>query len=283
VLPIGPSSATIGALNLCAVDDFGVTWILDDNGVVGWGAPGGTLAPTQKVRQRGAWGGLSYSQSRPMTMAGTCIAPTAALASLALDRLIDACSLDDTTLTVVESGRSRWCTVRRDGPVLPPQWIGTCAFTWSIQVVALDPRKLGTPLTGSTGLPSSSGGFTFPHVFPFSINSTVVSGQVSLFNPGNETGPVTMRIDGPCTGPVITHVGSGLRLVFSASLTLGAGEFIVVDMEAHQALAQGQANRSNWITSRQWSGLEPGNNTWSFSAASASAALLTVTGTPADQ
>jgi hypothetical protein len=168
--------------------------------------------------------------------------------------------------------------------VLPPQWIGTCAFTWSIQVVALDPRKLGTPLTSPpTGLPSSTGGFSFPHVFPFAIDSTVVSGQVSLFNPGNETGPVTMRIDGPIVGPVITHVGSGLQLVFSASLTLGAGEFILVDMEAHSVLAQGQANRSNWVTSRGWSGMEPGANTWSFAAASGTTGLLTVTGTPADQ
>jgi len=280
VLILAPSYVTVGPLNLCSRDDFGVEWILQD--FKGWGAPGGTLTQTQKTRQRGAWSGRSDSKARPTVAVGMCIAPTAALASDALDRLIDACSLDESLMMVVESGRARTCMVRRDGDVLPVP-IGSCAFEYSVQFAADDPRKLGTPLTGSTGLPSSSGGFTFPHVFPFSINSTVVSGQVSLFNPGNETGPVTMRIDGPCTGPVITHVGSGLRLVFSASLTLGAGEFIVVDMEAHQALAQGQANRSNWITSRQWSGLEPGNNTWSFSAASASAALLTVTGTPADQ
>jgi len=283
VLPIGPSSATIGPLNLCSVDDFGVTWILDENGVVGWGAPSGTLSPTQKPRQAGAWAGLSYAQPRPMTMAGVCIAPTAALASLALDRLIDACSLDDTTLIVVESGRSRWCTVRRDGPVLPPQWIGTCAFTWSIQVVALDPRKLGTPLTGSTALPSSSGGLTVPFTVPFAINSTVVSGQVSLFNPGNETGPVLAHFVGPLIGPVLTHVGSGLRLVFAASATIGAGEFWDVDMEAHTAMAQGQSSRSTWITSRGWSGFEPGNNTWALSAASATTGSVTITATPADK
>jgi len=283
MLPIGPSSATIGPLNLCAVDDFGVTWVLDENGVVGWGAPGGTLSPTQKPRQRGAWAGLSYAQARPMTMAGVCIAPTAALASDALDRLIDACSLDDTTLTVVESGRSRWCTVRRDGPVLPPQWIGTCAFTWSIQVVALDPRKLGAPLTGSTGLPSSSGGLVVPVTVPLTINSTMTSGQVSLFNPGNETGPVLARLVGPLIGPILTHVGSGLRLVFSASATIADGEFWDVDMEAHTVLAQGQANRAGWITSRQWSGFEPGNNTWSLSAVSATTGSVIITATPADQ
>jgi len=92
-----------------------------------------------------------------------------------------------------------------------------------------------------------------------------------------------MRIDGPIVGPIITHVGSGLQLVFSASLTLGVGEFLLVDMEAHSVLAQGQSNRSNWVTSRGWSGMEPGANTWSFAAASGTTGLLTVTGTPADQ
>ena len=273
---------TLGPLPLTGVDEFGVRWILDKAGVVGWGAPPGTLSPTQKPRQRGAWAGLSYAQARPMTMAGACIAPTEALASDALDRLIDACSLDDTTLTVTKADLPRWCTVRRDGAVLPT-WPNPLSFDWSIQVVALDPRKLGAPLTGSTGLPSSSGGLTVPFTVPFAINSTVVSGQVSLFNPGNETGPVTMRIDGPCTGPVITHVGSGLQLIFAASLTLGMGEFLLVDMEAHTAMAQGQSTRANWITSRGWSGLEPGNNTFAFTAASTSTALLTVTATPADQ
>jgi len=185
-------------------------------------------------------------------------------------------------MTVSESGRVRWGTVRRDGDVLIT-WTDACVFEWSVQFVALDPRKFGVPLTGSTGLPSSSGGLTVPFTVPFAINSTVAYGQVSLTNPGNEVGPVTMRIDGPCTGPVITHAGSGLSLVFAASLTLGVGEFLAIDMEAQSVLAQGQSSRANWITSRGWSGFEPGSNTWAFTAASVTAALLTVTANPADQ
>ena len=172
--------------------------------------------------------------------------------------------------------------MRRDGDVLPT-WVGATVFKYSVQFVAVDPRKFGVPLTGSTLLPSSSGGLTVPFTVPFAINSTVITGHVSLFNPGNEVGPVTMRIDGPCVGPVITHVGSGLPRIISLSLTLGAGEFLLIDCEAQSVLAQGQSGRSNWITSRQWSGLEPGNNTWSFAAASYSTALLTITATPADK
>jgi len=271
---------TVGPLALTSTEASGVEWLL--TGFKGWGATGGTLTQTQKTRQRGAWSGLSYSQARPMVATGACFAPNATLAADALDRLIAACSLDETLLTVAEPARARWCMARRDGEVIP-SWLGDDCFEYSVQFAADDPRKLGTPLTGSTALPSSTGGLTVPFTVPFAINSTVVSGQVSLFNPGNETGPVTLRIDGPVTGPVITHVGSGLQLIFSASLTLGAGEFLLVDMEAHTAMAQGQSSRANWITSRGWSGLESGSNTWAFTAASSSAALLTVTATPADQ
>ena len=116
---------------------------------------------------------------------------------------------------------------------------------------------------------------------PFSIEAVTVTGQVSLVNPGNETGPVRLRIDGPCRGPVVTHVSSGAQLVFSSSLVLGAGEWIDVDMEARTVLANGQASRAPWITSRGWAGFTPGENTWAFTAAAFDAdARLTVVATP---
>jgi len=116
---------------------------------------------------------------------------------------------------------------------------------------------------------------------PFTIDAVTVTGQVSLVNPGNETGPVRLRIDGPCRGPVVTHVSSGAQLVFSSSLVLGVGEWIDVDMEARTVLANGQATRAPWITSRGWSGFTPGENTWAFTAAAFDAdARLTVVATP---
>jgi len=273
------AGVVLGDLDLSATEANGVQWILSD--LKGWGASGGTLSPQQKPRSAGAWAGNSYAKARPLVATGTCIAPSAALASLALDRLIDAASLDDTRMDVSEGGRTRWATVRRDGDVLP-EWMGDTAFSYSVQVVALDPRKHGDPLTASTALPSTTGGLTVPFTVPFSINSTTVSGQVSLTNLGNTTGSMVLRIDGPCVGPVITHVATGLRLVFAASLVLGAGEWIDVDLEARTVMANGQSSRANWITSRQWFGFEPGPNTLAFTATSYTpGALLTVTATPA--
>ena len=272
------SDAVLGVLDLNTVEASGVHWILED--IKGWGSSSGTLTPVQKPRQDGAWGGQSYRKPRSIVLTGSCVAPTAALATDALDRLNDADSLDDTTLTISESGISRWATVRQDGEVLPV-WMGATAFSYSIQLVAVDPRKFGTAVSGTTGLPLTSGGLTIPYTVPYSINSTVVSGQVSLFNPGNQTGPVSLTINGPITAPIVTHVGSGLALVFASSLSLGASEFLTVDMARREVLAQGQSSRNQWITSRGWSFFEPGWNTWSFAAATYGAGTMTVTGTPA--
>jgi hypothetical protein len=277
---IAQSYATIGGLTLSGREDSGVEFILQT--VEGWGGADTTISPVQKPRQAGAWAGYSYEVARSIVLTGTTYALDAGSASDALDRLIAACTLDATVLTVVESGRSRWVSVRRDGAVVPV-WISSTAFTWSVQFVAVDPRKFGASLTGQTALPSSTGGLTVPFTVPYVIASTVVSGQVSLTNPGNSTGSVILRIDGPCTGPVITRTGvTGSSLVFASSLVLNTGEWLTVNGDARTAMANDQANRAGYITSRGWPTFEPGVNTFSFTATGYNAAsLLTVTATPA--
>jgi hypothetical protein len=218
-----------------------------------------------------------------MSMVGRAYAPTPELARDALDRLNAAVSINDTTLTVYEPGLTRYATVYRSDDVIP-KWMMPTILSWGFGVQSDDWRKFGDDLTASTLLPSSTGGLTVPFTIPFTINASQVTGQVSLTNPGNETGPVRLRVDGPCTGPVITHVGSGRALVFSSTLVLGVGEWIDIDMEAQTVLANGQSSRAGYIASRGWFGFEPGPNTFSFTAQGYDpASKLTVVGTPAWQ
>jgi phage-related protein len=64
-------------------------------------------------------------------------------------------------------------------------------------------------------------------------------------------------------------------------LALEAGEFVTVDMEAREVLAQGQSARAGYVTSRGWFTLDPGVNTIAFSAANYSpTAQLTLTTRP---
>ena len=186
------------------------------------------------------------------------------------------------TLAVCEPHLTRYAWVRRDGPTQTAK-VSPYTATWLLQLVADDPRILAAALTATTGLPAVSGGLTVPFAVPFAINSTVASGVCTLNNPGTATGPVRLRIDGPCTGPIITHVSSGAQLVFSSTLVLAVGEWIDVDMEAHTVLANGQSSRAGYvpITGRGWSGFDPGINSWAFTALTTGAAKLTVTVSPA--
>ncbi|WP_236940803.1 phage tail family protein [Frondihabitans sp. 762G35] len=216
-----------------------------------------------------------------MTVHGSVEAPSNFLAAAAIDRLNQAVDLNLTRLTIDEGTGPRWVDVFKTGDVVP-DWINDRAFDYSFAVGSDDWRKFGTEVTDSTKLPSTVGGLTLPHTIPFSINATSVTGQVKLTNPGNERGPVMLRIDGPCAGPVITHVSSGAQLIFSSSLVLGPGEYLEVDMEKKTAKANGQSSRSLYILSRGWSNFDPGNNTWSFTAATFNAnSKLTVTARPA--
>jgi hypothetical protein len=211
---------------------------------------------------------------------GRFVAPDVDSAVAAIDRLNAASGLNAGTLSVQRGSQSRYCTVYRQGEVLLTEETAT-TYQWTVNLIAPDPRKFADPLTASTGLPSSTGGLSVPFTVPFSIASMVVSGRCVLTNPGNATGPVTLRIDGPVVGPQIVHVGSGLALTFASSLSLAAGEWLEVDMEAQTALANGQAaaSRNQFITQRGWSGFSPAGNEWDFSAVSGTG-QLTVTAVP---
>lgn len=274
-------SARAGDIVFGETDAQGVDWVLSS--VDGWGTTATTFERTQKPRQSGSWSGDTFSTGRNVALNGSLSAPTPDAADNAFDRLASAFPRDEFVLFVTAGGAERWIPAKRSGEITPI-WLNDRNISFSVQVASDDWRKFGTEMSGSTLLPMTSGGLTIPFTVPFTINSTVVSGQVSLTNPGNESGPVRLRIDGPVTGPVVTHVGSGRQLVFASSLVLGAGEWIDVDMEAHTVLANGQASRSGWVTSRGWSSFEPGQNTWSFTATAYDpASKLTIMTDPAWQ
>jgi hypothetical protein len=145
-----------------------------------------------------------------------------------------------------------------------------------------DPRGFGTDVVAPTPLPMSSGGWSWPISWPITWDETVVSGEVSMTNPGNVTGPLTLRINGPVTAPVITHTSSGNTLEFGSDLVIYAGDYVDVDMEARTVLYNGQVSRNGFVTQRGWFGFDPGVNEIGFNADSYDpSASLVVTGTPA--
>jgi hypothetical protein len=275
-----PDVVTVGGLSLTGTWSTGV--VVRTNALGGWsGSPGTSIALTQKPRTPGAWVSPRQLKERILTPSGLLTAPDRDTLRAALDTLDAAAAVDPETFTVTEGTLTRSITVYRQDEVVATVESDTVA-SWSMQLVAPDPRKFGTAVSTSTALPATTGGLQLPFTLPNTIPASVVTGQAFLTNPGNTTGPVTLQIHGPVTAPVVTHVSSGTQLVFSSNLSLASGEWLDIDMEAQTVLLRGQASRSGYITQRGWFGFDPGLNTFSFTAVTGDVgASLTVTGTPA--
>ncbi|TFD09827.1 hypothetical protein E3T26_14460 [Cryobacterium sp. TMT1-21] len=269
----------LGPLTVNTVDTDGTVWLVQKFG--GWsGEPESYLDVNRKPRQGGAWAGDGFTGERVMPIGGLITARTPALLNAAIRSLKAAVTNAPFRMEVSESGEVGWCMAQKQGETLAPR-ITDLVAQFSIQVVALDPRKLGATVTGSTRLPSTTGGLAIPYTIPYSINAAQVTGQISLRNTGNVAGPIFGRIDGPCVGPVVTH---GSQVLSLPLLTLGAGEWLDIDFEKREVLANGQASRNTFIGQRGWSTFEPGPNTWSFTAASYTpGAQLSITAVSADK
>jgi hypothetical protein len=267
-----------------AVDDEGTVWAIEEN--PGWlGSPASTAEFLQRARGHGTTTTEGFLEGKSMPMKGRIRALTADKLSLAVDRLNAAITLTPFDLMVSESGRIRHMRVQRQDENLIDTLKGSSTVaTFSIQVKAKDPRKFGDLITDSTRLPFSEGGAVYPVTYPLTYTGVSGTGVIKIHNPGNTQSPVWLRVDGPLPpgGWAVTHQGKQRSLTFASALGLAAGEFVTVDMDRNEVLAQGQAPRSGYVISRGWFSLDPGDNYIAFSAQNYSpTALLTVTTKPA--
>lgn len=279
------TTVELGGLNLTGVDAAGCSWRTLAP-IEGWdGSPSSSFMLTKKPRQPGGFlGPTPQLAARHVTLTGLVQAPTASALEDALDRLNAAASVKTPSLLSITRGTSpRTARVFRDGDVVPEEVTDTLA-SWTVELMAPDPRKYGPTQTATTGLPSSSGGLSWPLSWPVSWTGISTSGTLSIFNPGNIEAPLYLRIDGPVTGPKIRHVSSGVELVLASSYTVAAGSYLLVDMENRTVLEGGTASRNGWITNRGWFELDKGANDLIFSADTYNGdALLTATYAPAYQ
>jgi len=279
---VGRQVALNSSFILGQTDAFGVRWSLTT--MEGWdGSPSPTLTLTQRARAHGATDSESFLTPRILSLGGLIHGADTAAIEAAFDRLNAAVSLEPFEIIVLESGRMRNTVVRRQGEVIPT-WHSDKLAGYSILIAAKDPRKFGDLITATTRLPFSEGGLTFPVTFPITFTGTSGTGVVRINNPGNTQAPVWLRIDGPIPagGWTVTHIGKKQSLTFATALALGAGEFVTVDMDKREVLAQGQAPRSGYVTSRGWFSLDPGDNDISFSSQNySSTASLTISTKPA--
>ncbi|ALY10744.2 minor tail protein [Arthrobacter phage Suppi] len=188
--------------------------------------------------------------------------------------------------TLTQSGRYRWANVYLTGDGFTPKWRGRAEFTFTIFLLATDPRKYGPVFaTPETGIPTSGGGlFTeplfgspTPGVLDFGIPGS--SGTVDATNTGTaDTGPVFTIKGTYVPGFTITETNSGRRLVYTG--TLRTGQTLVIDTNDGSVLLDGYAPRD--LQTAQWTRLGRGEQgRWLFESPGSTGATMKVEVTPA--
>jgi len=244
---LGGLRIDLGGIPIGGVDTAGVAWSLQT--FDGWDGSEVRAEYTERESDHGTWASPVYLGSRPLTLTGTVTAPDRATLDDALERLRTAAALGDTTLVVYEQTEAKQATVRRSGKPLFAYLTDRIA-TYSVLLTAADPRRYSTVLqTGTTALPSTTGGLTFPITFPVTFSATTVSGQINAANRGSmDTRPV-LTIAGPVTAPVVSALyadGSVRQLIYS--LDLASGDVLVIDTDARTVILNGVTSRRRFMT-----------------------------------
>lgn len=231
---------------------------------------------TPKPLRHGAYGDVGWADAAPLELAGRIIGATSwADLNAKRDALIAAAWLSSlATVTVtLEGGVQRTMRVRSEGNA-PVEVVEGNSYTdahWRVQWQALDPRMYGLAVKSSiVSLPGGAGGMTFPLTFDL-VFGAAAGGTAFVTNAGSAPAPWTARFDGPLTNPSVTYQEAGLTLSFT--ITLAAGEFLLVDSSSRTVLLNGTASRYSTLAQPNWWDLPPGSSTIRFNAASGSGTM----------
>jgi hypothetical protein len=275
---LGGIQVGLGAVQLGVVDDAGVAWGIGADGLQGWDSAEVRTQITQREADHGAWQGPVYLGERPITLAGTLTAPDQATLDGAIEQLLAAAALGDTTLTVYET-IPKQCIVRRSGKPIIGRVTDRIA-TYSLMVTAGDPRRYSTEQgSGSTALPSTTGGLVLPATVPWTMSATTVAGNIGILNEGSFATRPLYVVNGPVVQPQIaTLYPDGSLALLAYSDTLNSGDELVIDTDAHTVMLNEVASRRRYL-SGNWPEIPAGGSvSVQFRAAVYnSAALLTAT------
>lgn len=118
-------------------------------------------------------------------------------------------------------------------------------------------------------------GFGFNFDFPFDFGAIVTGLGTNLFNFGNRETPIVFAIPGPAVNPRIVNDSTGQEMAFT--ITLLAGESLVVDTKYRTVKLNGITNRRSTLNFPSWFNLKVGTNIIRYLASSATGGPMTAT------
>lgn len=280
-------SSPVYALGSWSAGDIGVT---DANGTT-WGVRPGTTGifdgPDVRLNQSpfpnadGAQRSRNFRIPRQMTLTGWARGVTVAgteASRRAFVALLIGGGQDTLSITYLD-GLTLTALVERGGqPKVTPASAGE--FDWQLSLSAVDPSLYGPMSTPSTGLPSGSGGLTWPLDWTgggaggLNWGTVSSSGLLQLTNNGYADAWPIFTITGPVTNPTIVNSATDQRLVFTDTLTASDTVILRSNPVNRAVLKNGAPYRVN-LTTAQWFPV-PGQSTRTvqFQGASAGAPQL---------
>lgn len=275
---------------LYGVDSYGCEWHVTFQDVSGlFDGVASTLKTSEKVMTDGWYGNLPRLQGRTISIEGYIIGRCTESCVDAWTAFKNVLRLDGMTLVARLGSIERQVRVVQSASAPLVKWAGVNMLRFSVGLTSLSPYLYGLrSVSGSTRLPHSTGGMTFPYCFDtgsvspssWTWSENIVSGNVVLSNAGTAPSPVMIRIDGPVVDPRVLHVGSGHVIAFDMSL--GIGHYAIINGDTYEILVDGVDPARGRAVRREWSTAEVGVNVWAFSAGEySSTARMTVSFYPA--
>lgn len=276
IFPLDPRDVrlTLNGFPLYGLDDNGCEWHVTFQDVSGlFDGVSSTLNTSEKAMTDGWYGNLPCLQGRTITIEGYIIGRCTESCVMSWNAFKSVLDTGGMTLTARLGDIGRQARVWQSGSAPLIKWAGVNVLRFSVGLTSLSPYLYGLDsVSGSTGLPSSSGGMLFPYHFGetgVSLSSwmwseNVVSGTVALSNVGTAPSPVMIRIDGPVVNPQVVYSGSGHVIAFDVNL--GSGHYVTMNGVTHEILIDGTDPARGRVTRREWSQANPGMNAWGFGA-----------------
>ena len=275
---------------LYGVDSYDCEWHVTFQDVSGlFDGVASTLQTCEKAMTDGWYANLPRLQGRSISIEGHIIGRCTESCVMAWNAFKSVLKPDGMLLIARLGDIVRQARVWQSASAPLVKWEGVNMLKFTLGLTSLSPYLFGLEsVSGSSFLPSSTGGMTFPYYFEAADGSlgswqwseTIVSGNVALSNVGTAPSPVMIRIDGPVVNPQVSHVGSGHVVAFDMSL--GLGHYVTVNGVTHEILVDGTDPARGRVTRREWSQAEPGMNVWGFNASEYSeSARMTVSFYPA--
>lgn len=259
---------------LYGVDSYGCEWHVTFQDVSGlFDGVASTLKTSEKAMTDGWYGNLPRLQGRTISVEGYILGRCTESCIEAWAAFKNVLRIDGMTLVVRLGSIERQVQVLQSASAPVIKWAGVNILRFSIGLTSLSPYLYGLEsVSGSTRLPHTVGGMTFPYGFgddsmmssSWTWSESVMSGRVVLSNTGTAHSPVMIRIDGPVTNPRVLHVGSGR--VIALDVRLGIGHYVTANGETHEILIDGTNPARGRVVRREWSPAEVGENIWAFNA-----------------